>query len=49
LREGFKDEFIKLRIHSVDRRAEWERYDGVIAGKHGDSWSKDLSLQSREP
>ena len=48
MREGFIDEFIELRIDPVERCAEWERQDGVVAGKHGDSGSKDPSLQSRE-
>ena len=48
MREGFIDEFIELRIHSVERRAERERQDGVVAGKHGDSGSKDASLQPGE-
>jgi hypothetical protein len=48
LGEGFIDEFIELRVYPVKRRTEWERQDGIVAGKHGDSGSKDPSLQSRE-
>ena len=48
MREGFIDEFIELRIDPVERCAEWERQDGVVAGKHSDSGSKDASLQPRE-
>ena len=48
MREGFIDEFIELGIHTVERCTERERQDGVVAGKHGDSGSKDPSLQSRE-
>ena len=32
MREGFIHEFIELRIDPVERCAEWERQDGVVAG-----------------
>src|SRR4029434_2845919 len=48
LREGLIDQFIELRIHAIQRGAEREGTDCVVAGKYRDGGSEHPRLQARE-
>ena len=48
LREGFVDQIVKLRVDAIERRAERERENRIVAGEHGDGGTEHSGLQSRE-
>src|SRR3954466_3505312 len=48
LREGIVNQFIELRVDAIERGAERERQNGVVAGEHRHGGAKDARLQPAE-